>query len=115
MEHELNDCKKRAGIYIWSDIKYKRRDDLEMKNYHLVIVDLLCNPIIRVICLYRSFRPPGILSPDLFFSNQLAVLKNSLNDNCIILGDFNLDASMGDRCWGWQPCEAEAMPGSEVN
>ena len=62
-----------------------------------IIVDLLCNPVIRVICVYRSFRPPGMLSPDLFFSNQLAVLKNAVNDNCFIMGDFNLDASMSDR------------------
>ena len=68
-----------------------------MKNYHLVIVDLLCNPIIRIICLYRSFRPPGMLSPELFFSNQLAVIKNSLSNDCLIMGDFNLDASMSDR------------------
>ena len=36
LELKLNNCKKRAGIYIRSDIKYKRRHDLEMKNYHLV-------------------------------------------------------------------------------
>ena len=38
-----------------------------------------------------------MLSPELFFSNQIAALTNALNDNCFIMGDFNLDATMGDR------------------
>ena len=97
LELELNDSKKRAGIYIRSNIKYKRREDLEIKNYHIVIIDLLYIPVIRVICHYRSFRPPGMLSPDLFFSNQLAILKDSLVDNYFLMGDFNLDASMSVR------------------
>jgi hypothetical protein len=37
------------------------------------------------------------MSPELFFSNQLAIIKKSLNENCFIMGDFNLDASMSDR------------------
>ena len=97
LELELNDNKKRTGIYIRNDIKYKRREDLEIKNHHLVIIDILCVPVIRIVCLYRSFRPPGMLSPELFFSNQIAALTNALNDNCFIMGDFNFDATMGDR------------------
>ena len=97
LELELNDNKKRAGIYVKNNVKYKRREDLEIKNHHLVVIDILCDPVIRVICLYCSFRPPGMLSPELFFSNQIATLKSSLNDNCFIMGDFNLDATMGDR------------------
>ena len=41
LELELNDNKKRTGIYIRNDIKYKRREDLEIKNHHLVIIDIL--------------------------------------------------------------------------
>ena len=54
-------------------------------------------PIAEWSVNYRSFRPPGMLSPELFFSNQIAALTNALNDNCFIMGDFNLDATMGDR------------------
>ena len=97
LELELNDMKKRAGIYIRNSIKYKRRIDLEVKNCHVVIVDILCSPAIRIICLYRSFRPPGMLSPDVFFSSQLSLLRNALKENCVIMGDFNLDAEKGHR------------------
>ena len=37
-ELELSDGKKRAGIYIHRDIIYKRREDLESKNCHVVVV-----------------------------------------------------------------------------
>ena len=40
LELELNDVKKRVGIYIHKDTKYKRRPDLELKNYHIVICDV---------------------------------------------------------------------------
>ena len=38
-----------------------------------------------------------MLSPDVVFVNQLAILTSSLSDNCFLMGDFNLDASMSDR------------------
>ena len=94
---ELNDNKKRAGIYIRNDVKYVRRTDLECKNFHIVICDINTACLVRVICIYRSFRPPGMISPEAFFNAQLSILKNSLTSNCYILGDFNLDASMAYR------------------
>ena len=41
LELEQNDDKKRVGIYISKDIKFKRRADLEKKNCHIVIIDVL--------------------------------------------------------------------------
>ena len=97
LELELSDGKKRAGMYLRKEVTYKRREDLESKNSHVVICDLITVPVIRVISIYRSFRPPGMLSPEMFFTNQLAILSNAVTDNCIILGDFNLDAVMEHR------------------
>ena len=59
LEVEDNDIKKRVGIYINSRIKYMRRLDLEERNTHLIIIDLMLESKIRIITLYRSFRPPG--------------------------------------------------------
>ena len=36
-------------------------------------------------------------SPDAFFNAQLAIVRSALNDNCVIMGDFNLDAGMANR------------------
>ena len=47
------------------------------------------NVKIRIINLYRSFRPPNNMSPDAFFIEQLEILKNAMFDNCYVLGDFN--------------------------
>ena len=97
IELESNDSKKRAGIYIRRDVRYKRRHDLEEPNYHIVIIDVVCNINMRIINLYRSFRPPGMVSPETFFFNQLRIIKNALSNNCYIMGDFNLDAKMEFR------------------
>ena len=63
----------------------------------MVICDLKTTVPIRIINLYRSFRLPGMQSPISFFNTQLELLKNSLNTNCIVMGDFNLDANMIHR------------------
>ena len=68
-----------------------------MKNFHIVIFDVMIPKPIRVICVYRSFRPPGMISPDNFFRAQLSILKNCLTSDYYILGDFNLDFEMIDR------------------
>ena len=86
LELELNDVKKRVGIYILKDIKYKRRSDLEIKNLHIIVCDIIASVTTRIICLYRSFRPPGMQSPDAFFSAQLASITGAINDNCVIMG-----------------------------
>ena len=97
LELETNDCKSRSGILIRNDVKYVRRNDLELKNLHVVICDLNLHVPIRIVCLYRSFRPPGMQSPLTFFNNQIALLRNCLTSNCLIMGDFNLDANLIHR------------------
>ena len=94
LELEQNDDKKRVGIYISKDIKFKRRADLEKKNCHIVIIDVLGIVNCRILNVYRSFRPPGLLSPNTFFDKQLEVISGALTSNSIVLGDFNLDAKM---------------------
>ena len=63
---------------------------------HIVVIDLLLDVKIRLISVYRSFRP-DLLSPNEFFKGQLEVIKNATVRNCLIMGDFNLDAGMEAR------------------
>ena len=39
-ENELNDVKSRCGIYVKNCISYVRRNDLETKNLHAIIIDI---------------------------------------------------------------------------
>ena len=86
----------RTGIYLNKNINYKRRKDLEKKNSHIVIIDIVANKTIRVISVYRSFRPID-MTPGIFFEVQLEILANAQCSSCYILGDFNLDARMESR------------------
>ena len=97
LELESNDIKKRAAFYIKSNVKYTRRKDLEKDNMHLVIIDVHLDRDLRLINIYRSFRPQDMTSPMTFFKSQLSVIKKALNNNCLVLGDFNLDACMENR------------------
>ena len=47
--------------------------------------------------MYRSFRPPNLVSPELFFTEELNIIGSALCANCYVLGDFNLDANMCNR------------------
>ena len=49
IELEGNSEKKRTGIYLRSDVKYNRRNDLEKNDMHVVIVDVMCDVKIRII------------------------------------------------------------------
>ena len=40
LELEKNDVKARFGVYLSTKISYKRRNDLEGQNSHLVIIDI---------------------------------------------------------------------------
>ena len=97
LELEENSSKRRVGIYLNTTINYVRRKDLELPDHHIVVIDIITDKKFRIINLYRSFRPQGGLSPDELFKSQLGVLKNALSPNCLILGDFNLDAGMEFR------------------
>ena len=97
MELELNLDKKRAGIYLKNDLKYVRRSDLEKEDFHTVIVDVFVNVKIRIINVYRSFRPPNNMTPLAFFAEQIKILNKAVCNNCFVMGDFNLDARMYNR------------------
>ena len=57
----------------------------------MVIVDLCVGKTVRIINMYRSFRPQGLLSPNEIFSKQLDIIRKAMSPECIVLGDFNLD------------------------
>ena len=40
LELEMNNERKRAGVYLRNDIKYERRHDLELVDCHVVVVDI---------------------------------------------------------------------------
>ena len=93
LELELSTTKKWSGIYLKSELNYFRRADLEKKTF-TSIVDIKLAVQIRIICIYRSFRPPNQMTPDNFFLEQLRIIQNALCSNCYVVGDFNLDANM---------------------
>ena len=47
---------------------------MEREDFHIVIVDVLLNVKLRIINVYRSFRPPNRLSPDAFFIEQIKII-----------------------------------------
>ena len=94
LETETSNDKIRVGIYVKNTSTYKRRQDLEDPDCHLIIIDLFLGVKIRVITLYRSFRPPNNLTPIAFFKLQLGIIRRNAVPNLIVLGDFNLDAGM---------------------
>ena len=51
----------------------------------------------RLITLYRSFRPPDGESPQEFFKKQIIIVNRNTIANTILLGDFNLDVKMQYR------------------
>ena len=93
IEIENNDSKARVCTYIKNGIAYKRRNDLEGCNNHLVIIDLMLNKPYRLINLYRVFSPQNNVTQKDFFTNQLQCITNANCKNLIISGDMNLDDS----------------------
>ena len=84
-ENECNDLKSRCGIYIGNNISYVRRHDLEVKNLHVIIIDLNDVKKHRIITLYRTFNPQTTLSQKQFFEAQLQLIKPNITKNTIIL------------------------------
>ena len=97
IELESNNEKKRAGFYIRNNLSYIRRFDLERENTHLLIIDVKLDVTVRIINVYRSFRPQGLMSASDLFEAQLELIKGALAPTCFVIGDFNLDASMEYR------------------
>ena len=91
-ENEQNDVKSRCGIYVSNKISYVRRCDIEIVNKHIIVIDLNDSNETRIIALYRPFNPLGLTQRQ-FFESQVILLNNIINQNTILLGDFNLDHS----------------------
>ena len=91
-ESEKNNIKARCGIYISNNVSYVRRDDIEIENNNLIIIDLNDKKKTRIINIYRPFNPPNVTQKE-FFESQLQQIINNTNQNTIIVGDFNLDHS----------------------
>ena len=90
-ENESNDVKSRCGIYVSNSVSYVRRHDIEIKNLHIVIIDLNDPNKTRIINMYRTFSPQTNQTQREFFETQIAMLGSVVTNNTILLGDFNLD------------------------
>ena len=91
LELEQNDDKRRVGAYVKSSVKYKRRHDLEGINSHLVVLDVLGSPELRVISIYRTFKPQDNITAREKFEQQLKLIRHAATKNFIVIGDFNID------------------------
>ena len=91
LEVETNENKKRVATYIKTSVQYKRRNDLEKPNLHLIILDIQASSQVRIITLYRTFRPQDASSPRENFKKQLHLINEATTNNTVLLGDMNLD------------------------
>ena len=85
-------AKKSIFLYF---VKVQCLDTLFRTNSQ--IVDIEAAEKLRLLCVYRSFRPQDMISPAMLFETQLGIINNALTNNCYVMGDFNLDASMENR------------------
>ena len=83
LELEMNNTKKRVGIYVAKSVNYIRRKDLERENLHIVIIDILGNRPTRIINVYRTFRPLDV-TPGVFFDSQIHAIGHALTNNIIV-------------------------------
>ena len=90
-ENECNDVKARCGVYISNSLSYVRCLDIELKNMHVIIIDINDPQKTRIINLYRTFSPQTNQTQKDFFITQMALVSNAITKNTVLLGDFNLD------------------------
>ena len=90
-ESENNPVLSRVGVYIKSEINYIRRSELEGKNHHLMVLDVVGTRKFRIINVYRCFNPINDINARDFFKQQLNLIRAAYSENTIVLGDFNLD------------------------
>ncbi len=102
-ESETNDFRSRVGCYVKSDISYIRRQDLEGLNSHLIILDIMGPASIRIINIYRCFKPQNNISAMDLFKYQMDLIHSAYNENTVVLGDINLDwAKKGQKSYQFQ-------------
>ena len=80
-----------VGIYINESLNYVRRNDLEIKNFECLFIEI-CFPFSKSFIVGVLYRPPDSslhLSKD--FNTDLDKTITSLNKEIIILGDLNCD------------------------
>ena len=66
---------------------------MEGTNSHLVVLDLYGRPELRIIAIYRTFRPQENITARVKFELQLNLIKACVTKNFVVLGDFNIDYS----------------------
>ena len=54
LELEVNAIKRRVGMYISSDLSFRRRVELEGKDSNVIIIDLMDERKTRLINVYRK-------------------------------------------------------------
>jgi exonuclease III len=77
LEVERNDVKRRVAIYVRNTMNYRRRAELEGTNRHLVIWDVLGRTELRIITIYRKFKPQDNITARENFELQLNLIKES--------------------------------------
>ena len=91
IEVESNDNKQRVAVYVSNRLNYRRRNDLEGSNNHIIIIDLIGGQDLRIMTIYRTFKPFENMTAREKFEIQLNLVKNAMSKNTIFLGDFNID------------------------
>ena len=96
METELSlpNQTKRTSMYIRSGIKYKRRQELQKPESHIIIITLEDNDNgIGIASVYRTYKLTHKPSHILALEEQISILTNlsATHSRNIILGNFNLD------------------------
>jgi hypothetical protein len=90
-ESEKNNIRSRVGCYVNADLSYIRRPDLGGLNSHLVILDIMGPTTLRIINIYRCFKPKNNISEMEFFKYQVDLIHSAYTNNTIVLGDISLD------------------------
>ena len=95
LEVAKSTLKSRCAIMIKNNINYTRRDDLEIADLCLCVIDINGSENYRIINCYRLFNPPNNQSQNEHFALQLEmidkIITNPNGRKIIIAGDFNLD------------------------
>ena len=75
---ENNDIKSRTGLYIRNGINYSRRSEFEGINRGLIVLDVKLKSSYMIIGVYRIFNPPGVTTQREYFSAQLNLIKQAI-------------------------------------
>ena len=68
-ESENNVYKSRCGMFVSDKISYIRRNDLEIANNHVIMIDLNDKLKTRIICIFRPFNPSNVTQSNFSMPN----------------------------------------------